>query len=235
MRVLKSIPCQGCQASVPAFAGQVASCAYCGARTPLAQEEAAVAERIKDAEQLERQGLRSLELAIHHTSSGGIVVGVVMAAAIFLPGIFVAILHSVLAGIVLFVLSVPGVAFVNSERARRQAQRRLASVVAAVRDGTVESHCPSCGCRVSVPTGSCAFPCAHCDGWMIAAEGLIIQWLEDAQARKEALRVQGRQIVSLHRKTLSADSKKHHDIIMFGIIGVLVVAFGVLFFSVVNS
>ena len=231
MEIVRSLSCEGCGASVPVFGKEQSVCNYCGSRMQADEHVDQAREMVENAEAIEAAGLNALEFALYRSGVGGSLMGVVFAFVIFVPAIALLFIEGGSAAIAWFVGSTALTAVINHRRARKnasgavQAQQKKMALMQAIQTGELKTACPQCGSLVSMPSLNCAFSCANCDGWMLAAEGLLIARVDDAQAIQMAFFRQAQGILRAYHLKFQEDSTRQHDAIMFGVIGIVLLLF----------
>ena len=231
MEIVRTLSCDGCGASVPVFGKEQSVCNYCGSRMQADDQVEQAREMVENAEAIEAAGLNALQFALYRSGVGGSLTGVFFAFVIFVPAIALIFIEGFLAAFAWFVGSAALIAVVNNLRAHKNAsgavhaeQKKLA-LMQAFQTGELETACPQCGSLVSMPSLNCAFSCANCDGWLLAAEGLLIARVDDAQAIRMAFIQRAQGILKAYHLKFQEDSTRQHDAIMFGVIGIVLLLF----------
>jgi len=198
---LRVIPCGGCGAGLPVAVGKRSvRCAFCGAVCSVPELDSAV-ELTARAVSAEREGLDALR-AVHArrlepTMTQQVVAG--MAWAI-IPGSATCtgglVLHS--EGIVsegMFpVLSYATLGlgalgwYLSRKWLRRRAARKAEQFTCRarrkMRGAEVPAQCPSCGGNVQVPDQAATLSCPFCSMPLLASNGMLVNWVEDAEERR---------------------------------------------------
>jgi hypothetical protein len=198
---LRVIECGGCGAGLPVALGRHAvRCVFCGAQQSVPELDEAV-ELTARTISAEREGLDALRAAharrLEPTTTQQVVAGF---AWFLLPGSAMCVASLVLLseGIVseaafpilsYATLGLGALGWYCSKqwlrsRAVRKAEQLTRRAHRELSGTEVPSHCPSCGGDVQVPDQAAALACPFCSMPLLASDGMLALWAEDAEERR---------------------------------------------------
>ena len=205
---LTLIACTGCGASLPVDVSHLSvECAFCGSTCEFeAGDLADHAAMPKQASAAESEGLTFLRIAYEQSfrpGAPGALLAILLAIEAWMVGCFgfgligafaefflgdgyseifagVGALCSLLCTIIPF--AILGWAYWAAPKRGEQAVEAIAD---KVEKHPRKSSCPSCGGPVQVPPLSAALPCCSCGCTLLVSRGMLIEWVDDAKARKE--------------------------------------------------
>ncbi|MCO4747088.1 MAG: hypothetical protein KC912_19990 [Proteobacteria bacterium] len=89
-----------------------------------------------------------------------------------------------------WVIPLPWISLLHwGNRAEAQATAEMERLHRDSTDAPRPAQCPSCGDKLQVPHATSVICCLGCDSSLLASEGLLVQWVEDAEARSAAWKV----------------------------------------------
>jgi hypothetical protein len=203
------LACSQCGAGVPVDRSQTQiRCAFCGTDSPVDQAKLAWHQSLpRAAEAAETEGQAALRQALvkqFKPTCGGVMA---MASALFLGGVVVVILLTAIAGggvyipFALFGIWIGGSIVAAlifrsiAQKAPGRADQEMAAVHAAVTREPSKGSCPECAANVVVPQLAASVMCLFCHSPLVAAEGMLVKWVEDAQQRRAAWAAQAQAII----------------------------------------
>lgn len=211
--------CAGCGAGVPVGqSDRQVRCAFCGTDSPVDPAKLSWHQSLpRAARAAEEEGLDALREALLQRFKPGCGGMMAVASMLFVGGTALVMILTAVAGggiyipFVLFGTWIGGsiVAIVRfrsaSARAPERAERELSHVHAAVTREPQKGACPECAAKVVVPPLAASITCLFCRSPLVAAEGMLVKWVENAELRRAAWAAQAKGIlerVELREKRL---------------------------------
>jgi hypothetical protein len=240
LRVLK---CSNCGAGLPVALGrQSVRCVFCGAECSTPQLDGAVKLTARMAS-AEGEGLDALHAAhlcrLEPTRTQQVVAAmawtIVPATATGVGGLVLftegIVGESTFPILSYAALGFGGVGWYISKRwlcwlATRRAKQLTLGAHQAMSSAALPSRCPSCGGNVQVPDRAAALTCPFCCVPLLASDGMLVRWVEDAEERRLEWLVRANELLDRTRLREIRAARRAPVVISIAAIGIALAAGG---------
>lgn len=217
MRTLASIVCNACGAALPVKLNATSvTCAYCEVVSPVEADRVAVQREVPaQIEAALDEGVAAMREALDWELSPGLAMGL---GLLFLPAILAFGVTSPFlymgtkyfpvweAPVIVLAISAPATVWLASFykpipwvsfaywglRVERKIEAILAKAKASARGEGLAGKCPRCGGKVAVPWQAAVLSCSYCESTLLANDGMLIEWRDEAEARSEAWKAEAK-------------------------------------------